>query len=237
MNFNGKAFTSPKASHRIIGRIAAFSVFVLGVAYAIVTTLGFLSLESPQEPIGYPYVTLMELLIFPLAAAYLITMVAIYVYARSESKVYSLIALVFMTIVAAITTSVHFLILTIGPQMESAGVPWASYVFSFTWPSVLYALDILAWDWFFALSLLFAAFVFTNGKLERAVRVLLLVSAVLSLAGLLGVALADMQVRNIGIIGYAVVSPIAFLLIALVFGRDQSAPATDENQQYNQTVD
>ena len=155
---------------------------------------------------------------------------------RPETNVYSLVALVFMTIVAAITTSVHFLVLTVGPQIASAGAPWAPYVFSFTWPSVLYALDILAWDWFFALSLFFASFVFTDGTLERAVRVLLLVSAGLSLAGLLGVPLADMHVRNIGIVGYAVVSPIAFLLIALVFGRDRTTPNAAEQHQDTQAV-
>ena len=104
-------------------------------------------------------------------------------------------------------------------------------MFSFTWPSILYALDILAWDWFFALSLLFASFVFTDGKLERAVRILLLISAGLSFAGLIGVPLADMQVRNIGIIGYAIVAPVAFLLIALVFGRDQMESDSTEKQQ------
>jgi hypothetical protein len=30
-----------------------------------------------------------------------------------------------------------------------------------------------------------------------------------------------MQVRNIGVIGYAVVAPVAFLLIGIVFGRTQ----------------
>lgn len=226
--------TAPKNftfSHRMIGRIAASSVFVLGVAYAVVTALGFLSIESPQDPIGYPYVMLMELLIIPLAALYLITMAAIHADARPETKVYSLIALAFMTVLAAITTSVHFLILTVSPHLEAAGVPWARYVFSFTWPSILYALDILAWDWFFALSLLFASFVFTNGKLEQTVRILLLVSGVLSLAGLAGVPLADMQVRNIGIVGYAVVSPIAFLLISVLFGRTQIVPDASEQKQ------
>lgn len=107
-------FTS---SHRVVGMIAALAVFVLGVAYLIVTALGFLSLESPQDPIGYPYVTLMELLILPLAALYLIGTVTIHFYARPEAKVYSLIALVFMTVLAVITTSVHFIVVTVGPQL------------------------------------------------------------------------------------------------------------------------
>jgi hypothetical protein len=205
--------------HRLIGRVSALAVFGLGVAYAVVTALGFRSLASPQDPIGAPYVTIMELLIVPLAALYLVTMVIVHAYARSEDRGYSLIALAFMTVLAAITTSVHFVVLTVGPHLAATGEPWVPLLVSFTWPSVVYALDILAWDWFFALSVLAAAAVFRTGRLERAVRLLLLVSGVLSLLGLLGVPLADMQVRNVGVVGYAVVAPVAFLLIGVLFGR------------------
>jgi hypothetical protein len=118
------------------------------------------------------------------------------------------------------TTSVHFVGLTVGSRLEATGLSWVPLVVSFEWPSIVYALDILAWDWFFALSVLFAVPVFRGGsRLVRWVWTLLLVSGMLSLAGLIGVPLADMQVRNIGVIGYAVVAPVAFLLIGIVFGR------------------
>lgn len=39
----------------------------------------------------------------------------------------------------------------------------------------------------------------------------------LSIAGLAGVVLDDMVVRNIGIVGYAVVFPVAAVLIARMF--------------------
>lgn len=208
--------------HRTIGRAAAWSVFVLGVVYALVTALGFLSLESPQDPIGDPYITIMRLLIIPLAALYVVTMVTVHAYARPAVKVYSLIALVFMIVLATITTSVHFVGLTVGPRLEATGLSWVPLVVSFEWPSIVYALDILAWDWFFALSILFVVPVFRGGsRLERWVWILLLVSGLLSLAGLIGVPLSDMQVRNIGVVGYAVVAPVAFLLIGIVFGRTQ----------------
>lgn len=53
--------------YSVIGRISGWSVFSLGITYAIITILGFLSLKSPQEPIGEPYFTLMELLIILIA--------------------------------------------------------------------------------------------------------------------------------------------------------------------------
>jgi hypothetical protein len=47
------------------------------------------------------------------------------------------------------------------------------------------------------------------------------VSGVLALAGLAGVFLNDMQVRNIGIVGYAVVFPVAAALIGILFWRTE----------------
>lgn len=204
--------------HRIVGRAATWAVFVFGVVYAVITTLGFLSLQSPQDPIGEPFVTLMELLIVLMAPFYIISMVAIHAYALPAQKLYSLLALIFMILLTGLTSCIHFVVLTVGPPLAATGLSWAPLFFSWQWPSVAYAIDILAWDWFFALAMLFAAAVFKAGRLEKTVRVLMILSGVLSLAGLFGVLLADMQVRNIGIIGYAVVAPVAFLLIGIAFG-------------------
>jgi hypothetical protein len=171
----------------------------------------------------------MELLIILLAPLMVITMVAVHAYASREVKAYGLTALVFMIVMAGITSSVHFAILTVSRQIEAAELTGAALFFSFKWPSVAYTLDILAWDWFFAISILFAAPVFKHGGLETAVRYIMLVSGFLSLVGLLGVPLANMNVeywaniRNIGILGYALVSPVAFLLLGIVFGRTQPA--------------
>jgi hypothetical protein len=221
--------------HRAIGRAAAWAAFFLLVAYAVTTALGFLSLKSPQEQIGDPYFTVMELLIIVTAPVMVMAMVAVHAYSPPETKAYSFTALIFMILLAGITSSVHFVILTIGRQIEAIGSTWAPLLLSFSWPSVAYALDILAWDWFFALSMLFAAPVFKAGRLEKTVRILMVVSGSLSLAGLIGVPLADMQVRNIGIIGYGVVAPIVFLLLGIVFGRTQHVAEDDEGIRYSQS--
>jgi hypothetical protein len=220
-----EGFTS---QHRAIGTAAAWAVFFLGVVYAVTTVLGFLSLKSPQDPIGDPYFSIMELLIVLMAPLMVISMVAVHAYAPAQVKVYSLTALVFMILLAGITSSVHFVILTVSRQIEATGLTWVPLLLSFKWPSVAYTLDILAWDWFFALSMLLAAPVFKEGRLEIAVRILMIVSGVLSLAGLIGVPLADMQVRNIGIIGYAVVTLFVFPLLGIVFGRTHPVPRDTE---------
>jgi hypothetical protein len=202
----------------MLGRFAAFAVFFLLIAYAVTLVLGFFSLNSPQDPIGDPYFSILELLIVVTAPLMVIVMIAVHAYASPDTRIYSLTALAFMIIMAGITCSVHFVILTVSRQIEAAGFPWRSLFFSFRWPSVVYTLDILAWDFFFALSMLFAAPVFKIGRLEKTIRLLMIVSGVLSLAGLIGVPLANMNVRNIGVLGYAGVSMVVFLLLGIVFG-------------------
>lgn len=204
--------------HQTIGQIAAWAVFALGLLYAVTTVLGLLSLESAQDPIGDPFFTLMELLTIAIAPLMVVTLVAVHSYARPEVKLYSLMALILMALMAGITSSVHFTIVSVSRQIAAAGLPSATLLFSFRWPSVAYALDILAWDWFFALSMLCVAPVFKVGRLEKTVRSLMVISGVLSLGGLVGVPLGNMQVRMVGLVGYGVVAPVAFLLLGRVLG-------------------
>ena len=102
-----------------------------------------------------------------------------------------------------------------------AGLPWFSLLFSFTWPSVPYALDILAWDLFFGLSMLFAAPVFRGDRLRTSIRLLMIVSGVLALGGLSGAVVGDMQLRMIGVVGYAGVFPVVTVLLTIVFWRSK----------------
>lgn len=188
------------------GVFACYAAFVCGLLYTLTTIGGFISLNAAQEPIGDPYFTIMECLILFIAFAMLIAMAAVYNYALPASKPYALLAFVCMVLTCGITSCVHFTVLSM--RSVSDQIPQYSYFFSFTWPSVIYALDILAWDWFFALAMLFAMPVF-NQPLRR----FMLLCGLLSLAGLAGVPLENMQVRNIGIVGYAVLAPLVFLMI------------------------
>jgi hypothetical protein len=162
---------------------------------------------------------MLEILILLLMPLIVALMVAVHAWAPAEAKVFSLVALVFAALLAGLTCSVHFVILTVGRHAAFAGPAWAPLLLSFTWPSVAYALDILAWDVFFALAVLFAAPVFGGSRLAASVRVLLLASGALAIAGLSGVVVGDMRLRMIGVVGYVGVFPVAALLLATLFHR------------------
>jgi hypothetical protein len=207
------------ASARKLGMASAVGTALLTTVYAVTLAVGLLSLQSPQQPIGDPLFSILEILIILATPLMVALMVAIHAWGPAETKVFSLMALVFMSLLAGLTCSVHFVILTVGRQAAFSGNALMQLFLSFKWPSVSYALDILAWDVFFPLSVLFAAPVFSGNRLAMSIRVLLVASGALGLGGLSGVIVGDMQLRNIGIVGYAGVFPVVSLLLAILFHR------------------
>ena len=179
--------------------------------------MGLSSLEVPQDPIGDPMFSMLEMLIIIMMPPMIALMAAVHAWAPVSAKTLSIVAIVFMGLLAGETCSVHFVILTLSRQTAFANAPWLPQLLSFQWPSVPYVLDILGWDVFFALSMLFAAPVFSGSRLAISIRVLMTLSGVVALAGLSGVAANDMRLRNIGIVGYALVFPVVAALLAILF--------------------
>lgn len=214
---------------RRLGMLSAGSVVILQVAYAITLVVGFVSLESPQQAIGDPMFSILEILILAMMPAMVTLMVAVHAWAPPHAKTLSLTAVIFMGLVAGVTSSLHFVILTLSRQPAFVDLVWLPLIVSFTWPSVAYALDILAWDVFFALSMLFAAPVFGGSRLAVSMRVLMSVSGVLALAGLSGVVVGDMRLRNIGILGYLGVFLVVAALLAVLFYRSPPVEAPESD--------
>ncbi|HSJ65582.1 MAG TPA: hypothetical protein VK922_16945 [Gemmatimonadaceae bacterium] len=204
---------------RRLGRFSAIWVATLLTAYAMTLAAGLASLESPDDPVGGAAFTALEVLIIALVPGMVSLMVAVHAWASHERKPLSLTALAFMTVLAGITSMVHAVVLTVSRHPAFANMPALHRTMSFEWPSAAYALDILAWDVFFALSMLFAAPVFSGSRLARSVRLLMIASGVLALAGLSGVATGDMRLRNIGIVGYVPVFLVIVILLAVLFHR------------------
>jgi hypothetical protein len=94
--------------------------------------------------------------------------------------------------------------LTAGRQLGRSGL---------VWPSVTYAIELVAWDLFLGAALLFAG-VALPGQAPRGLRRLLQATGIVCLAGLIGPVMGDMRVQRIGVFGYAVLLPIAAFALA-----------------------
>lgn len=217
----GPSFT--KVARRL-GTVAAVGTVVFGAMYGVTLVAGLRSLASPQQPIGDPLFSILEILIILSMPLMVALMVSVHAWAAPDAKVFSLMAVVFTSLLTVITSSLHFVILTVSHKVAFASL--SPLFLSFEWPSVVYALDILAWDVFFPLAVISAALVFRGTSLASFVRLSLLLSGALAAAGLSGLVTGDMRLRIIGVIGYAGVYPCAAVLLAILFHRTRPKTTT-----------
>jgi len=225
---------SPYTPHKRPGRYACFLVVILLSAYLITTIIGLANQSDKDEPIQDPYFTTMEILIILMVVPILVALDAYRVVLGSPSWLCNL-ALISLVISTTITSSVHAAVMMANRSeaLQQANPELYDYIFSFNYPSVVYALDILAWDWFFALSMLLFGFACKAARpqlkrLERALQVLFVGSGTLSLLGLIAVPIDDIQVRMIGIFGYAVVTIPLFSVLGVYLGKVDSSPVGSE---------
>jgi hypothetical protein len=144
-------------------------------------------------------------------------MLAIHQCAPKQAKPFTQVALGWMLAAAACTTIVHFVLLTVGRQINAATFPGYARIFGWQWPSTFYAIDIVAWDVFFGLALLFAVPAFAHWGDAMLVRRGFMLSGSLCLIGLVGPFANVLALRTIGIVGYTVVFGLTCLPLSRTF--------------------
>lgn len=192
-----------------VGFISSTGLFLIGIIYILVVAVG-VSEAGLNDPITDPTLATMEVLTLMSAILFLFLIAAIKESASDEHKVFGTIALACAVVMAGLTCAVHFITLTAGRQTSFTALEW---------PSTLYAIELLAWDVFLGLSLLFSALVFDGYKLDKTIRWTLAISGGLALAGSVGPIAGNMALQRIGILGYGIGLPVAALLLAVYFHR------------------
>jgi hypothetical protein len=196
-----------------LGFWSSIALVGIGIAYVLALAAGF-ARHGLHEPITDPVLAIMEALTLLSAAAIVTLMAAVHERALPERKVYGVIALAFGTLCAGTTSAVHFIELTAVRQVEDARI---------VWPSRTYAAELLAWDVFLGLALVFAGAAFSDRQPERTVKRLLLICGSLCLAGTIGPVVGNMRLQLVGVLGYAGLLPVVSFLLARLFAR-QPAP-------------
>lgn len=195
------------------GYFSSIGLMVVGAAYLVVVAAG-ISQAGLDDSIVDPTLAVMEALTLLSAPLVVALMASVYETSSRDRKVFGVMALVFSGIMAGLTSGVHFVALTAGRQTDFTALEW---------PSTLYAVELLAWDFFLGLSLICAALVFIGSGIETLVRRSLLTAGILSLLGSIGPIFGDMALQRIGIIGYGVVLPIAALVLSRFYRRNKDA--------------
>jgi cytochrome c oxidase subunit IV len=209
-------------ANRKVGRWSALAVFYLGLLYVVCGAVGTFFGGSFWPPLQIdPFLAILEALIILAAPIMVVMMAAVHSCGPQDKKAFSLTALSLMILLAGTTCGVHFIQLVVLRRFEPAALAALSPIAShpWKWPSMVFALDLLAWDLFLGLSMLFAARVFDGGGLQKHVRMTMNLSGTLCMAGLLGPVSGEMRLQGLAIVGYAFVFPIVCLLLATMLGR------------------
>ena len=217
---------APNKHVRMLGAWSALTLFLIEVAYVAVFVVGFASIRNTSAPLPDPYLAIAEILILVMAPIMVCLMLAIH---QCAPKPFTQVALGWMLTAAAFTTVVHFVQLTVARHIDSATFPGYARIFGWQWPSTFYAIDIVAWDVFFGLALLFAVPAFAHRGDAMLVRRGFILSGSLCLIGLVGPFANVLALRTIGIVGYTVVFGLTCLPLSRTFnagtGRANSGAA------------
>ncbi len=215
------------ARERTVGRAACWAIALLSLAYVPAMLAGFYANGGFDDPVADPYLAVMEVLILLMAIPLVVLFACVHTYAPASRKTFTLGAFALVTVAVGITVCVHVVLLTAGRQLDAAA-PGYDLMLSWTWPSVAFALDIAAWDFFLGFGLILAASAFIGPGMPGRVRRGLWLSGVVCLVGLAGAVTGNMGLRDIGIAGYAVILPLVLLMMARVFAE---TPVGDRTTQ------
>jgi hypothetical protein len=202
---------------RMLGAWSARTLFFIEVVYIAVFVAGFASIGNLSDPLPDPYLAIGEILILVMAPIMVCLMLAVHESAPKQAKPFTQVALGWMLAAAACTTVVHFVLLTVARHIDSATFPGYARIFGWEWPSTFYAIDIVAWDVFFGLALLFAVPAFARRGDAMLVRRGFILSGSLCLIGLVGPFTNVIALRTIGIVGYTVVFGLTCLPLSRTF--------------------
>ena len=208
------------ARARSIGIAAAWIAFAVNEVYALVSGVAYLQRLAAVE--SGPFLSAMALLVVVMGPFLVVSMGAVHAYANPRRKLYSLAALAFMVACVSVTSCINFSLLVVSSLPDLFAESSRSMFLPATWPTPAFVLDNFVWDWFFGVSMLLAAPVFGGDALRGWLRLAMLASGSLCLAGLVWLAVSPSQAIIIGILGWGAAGPIAFLLLAKVFGSVQS---------------
>lgn len=208
------------AQARTLGIVAAWMTFAVSEVYAVVSGVAYARQGAAVE--SGPFLSMMALLVVGMGPFLVLSMVAVHTYASPNHKPYSFAALAFMVACVTITSCVNFLLLMVSSQPNLFSESWRALFLPCKWPAPAFVLDNFVWDWFFGISMLLAAPVFSGNTLKTALRLVMILSGTLCLAGLVWLAVSPTQAIIIGILGWGAAGPMVFLLLANMFGRVQA---------------
>ncbi len=201
---------------RRVGILSAMTVAGIGILYVTVIVSWLLVEASPGEPIGDPYLAVMEVLTILSAFAVVGFAVALFCFVNTRSRIPAAAALISAILAAGLTATVHFVQLTAVRQLWRSG-DLAEY--RLVWPSLLFGVEYFAWDILVGLFMVFTSWALSRMDTRPTGYRTFLVGGILCLLGAMGPLSGQMLLQNLSVLGYAIFLPIAGFQASRMFER------------------
>ena len=200
----------------------------LGLAYLGLIVMMMLS--GSGFPPAEPFQTMFNVLILFTALWMVFFWTVLHQAVSTERKLFSHVSLLLIVIFATLTSINRYVGLTVVKQSLSSGdTNGLQWFMPYSWPSIMLALEFLAWGFFFGLACLCLAPAFTRGKLEHTICGVLIVTGILSMLATAGPVMGSGALNfNLftfaGTIGWGPGLTTAVALIAVWFRKAGIAP-------------
>jgi hypothetical protein len=209
----------PTAQLQRLGVWVSISGVVLTLVYLFAVAGMFMFADAP---FGDPYVSMISIVTLVTAPGLVFLWSILHEVVTAQQKLFTRTSLLLIVVFATLTSINRYVALTVVPQSQAMnntnGLAW---FLPYGWPSIMAAIEVLAWGFFFGLALLFLAPVFRTGRLERTLFWTLVISGSLSLVAVLGQILDSAFLNMLGVLAWGPGLMVFFVLLAIWFKHSQ----------------
>lgn len=200
-------------------RITGYWTSLLGVSLTLIylTAVAGMFISGAIPP-AEPYLSIISAVSLASAPALIFLWVILHNSVPPMQKVFTQTSLALMVIFATLTSINRYVAMTVVPQSMKLGITdGLNWFMPYGWPSIMAAIEVLAWGFFLGLAFLFLAPVFRTGRLELAIFWTLIGSGIFSLIAVLGQVLNSVVLNMLGIIAWGPGLIVLFALLASWF--------------------
>jgi hypothetical protein len=188
---------------------------IIAVVLAAAYLLGVLAiLLFDTFPPGEPFQSFIGAVTLLSVPVLVVLWVALRQALPADKRIFGTASLALIVIFGTLTSINRYVSLTVVPQAlqkgQTEGLAWFQ---PYAWPSIMAAMEVLAWGFYLGLALLCLAPAFSRGRLERAIFWVLIVSGGLCLLAGLGQVLNNAALGMMGIVAWG---PGLIILLALL---------------------
>lgn len=204
-----------------IGYWVSLIEIVLAVAYLSAVATMFITGSIPPKE---PYISIVSVVSLASAPLFVFLWAILHDTTPSEKRIFTRTSLALIVIFATLTSINRYVALTVVRQSMDMGVTdGLNWFMPYGWPSIMAAMEVLAWGFFLGLAFLFLAPAFRNGRLELAIFWTLIVSGIFAQIGVFGQVINSVMLNLIGVVAWGPGLVVLFTLLAYWF-RTQYRP-------------